>query len=105
MLNEPEKRESPRISWIVETGGRVLPPLEESGQPPLTISGITENISKGGVGLTSDSRLPTNVILRCEFLIPSTSIAIPTLLQVLWSERLSTDQTNQVYRYGLKFLF
>jgi hypothetical protein len=73
-----------------------------SDQVTIGIKGITENISKGGIGLLSEALLPTNAIVRCEFTFPGNSMSIPTLLQVRWCDQV---KTNDSFRIGLKFVF
>jgi len=101
VLNERGKRDSKRIPLVVETTGRLLPALAISDQVPIEIKATTQDISKGGVGLLCEELLPTNAMVRCEFVFPGNSMSIPTLLQVRWSDQV---KTNGAYRLGLKFL-
>jgi hypothetical protein len=64
------------------------------------IEGLTENASKGGIGLISDKLIPTEALVRCEFCLLD-SVIIPTLLKVRWCERVSGSDN---YRIGMEFL-
>lgn len=101
MFNEPEKRNSRRVPWSIAILGSVLPPLAVSETFPITVTGTTENISKDGVAILCEARLATNAILRCECVLPGSSLSIPTLLQVRWSDVV---ELHASYRVGLKFL-
>jgi len=63
--------------------------------------GRTENVARGGVCLLGDRSLPSSSILRCELLVPGTSIGVPTLMQVQWARKV---QDKRRFRIGLRFL-
>jgi hypothetical protein len=95
-----EKRKYPRFPLAVELG-LVRLPLLESTEAPHVCLGTTENVSTGGMAVLSNQPLPLDALVRCEVCIPGTSVSIPTLGKVQWSEEL---QAPTQYRLGLQFL-
>jgi hypothetical protein len=63
--------------------------------------GDTENIARGGLCVISDSPIPSNSVLRCEVVVPGSSVGVPTLMQVRWAEKTVDDRR---FRIGLQFL-
>lgn len=95
-----DKRNHPRFALAVEVGLARLP-LLESSEALHWCSGTTENASRGGMAVLSNQTFPPDTLLRCEIAIPGSSVFIPTLMKVRWSDR-SEGPTN--YRLGLQFL-
>lgn len=96
-----EKRHSRRFACELETRVSLLPQVEATEQSKL-LQGVTENISPGGIALSTHEFVPVDSIVRCEFSVLSGSeIRIPSLLKVRWSEKL--EATGQ-YKLGLQFL-
>jgi hypothetical protein len=62
--------------------------------------GETKDIARGGVCVVSDRVIPTNSVLRCEVVVPGSSVGVPTLMQVRWTEGLD----DRRFRIGLQFL-
>ena len=60
----------------------------------------TKDIGRGGVCVVSDRAIPTNSVLRCEMVAPGSSIGVPTLMLVRWTEGVG----NRRFRIGLQFL-
>jgi c-di-GMP-binding flagellar brake protein YcgR len=82
--------------------GRKLTSLGISRKEPKTaIRGRIQNISQGGVCLLSNRSIPDSSLLRCEIAVSGTRTAIPTLMQVRWTQRNSTSGRSKV---GLQFL-
>ena len=99
-----EKRDSARIPCKLEIRGTVLSPVEslvDLVEQRQLLRGVTENISRGGIGMFSDELLPLDAVVRCEFAVPGRDVIIPTLLKVRWSSRLEGENQHQV---GLQFL-
>lgn len=97
-----DKRDSRRVACELETRGTVLSPVESDEQPQLVLEGTTDNISRGGICLSTDEFVPVDSVVRCEFALPeNTSVIIPSLLKVRWFEK--PEGTNQ-YKLGLQFL-
>ena len=96
-----DRRQSVRSPWVVKIQGRCLSPLEVQDGPPIILLGITENISRRGVGLLSDRFVPAYAVLRCELLIVGTDVHVATLARVRWSQQVAA---NKRYRLGLEFL-
>jgi PilZ domain len=65
------------------------------------INGRIQNISQGGACLQSNELIPESSLVRCAIIIPGTRAAIPTLMQVRWTQR---NSTNGKYRIALQFL-
>lgn len=101
MVEIEEKRNAPRFSWSGDVSVSVLTPVDLPEQPQLALGIIAENISEGGVGLISDWLPPSNAVLRCEFAIPGSSVSIPTLLILRWSQEV---EGKTKYKLGLQFL-
>jgi PilZ domain len=96
-----DKRHSPRIPCKIETRGAVLR-LFEAEETQLAFEGTAENISPGGVNISTDESVPLEAVVRCEFtILESGAIAIPSLLKVCWCDR--SPQTRR-YKVGLQFL-
>jgi PilZ domain len=95
-----EKRNHPRFPLAVEVGFARVPLLESSEVPP-SCSGTTENVGRGGMALLSNQPLPLDSVVRCEIAIPGSSVSIPTLMKVRWSEKME-GKTH--YKLGLQFL-
>jgi hypothetical protein len=70
-------------------------------QPKTVISGRIQNVSQGGACLQSDRPIPVSSLVRCEIVVPGTRAAVPTLMQVRWTQKTST---NGSYKIGLQFL-
>jgi hypothetical protein len=99
--NIDDKRHSPRVPCRIETRGAVLR-IFEAEEAQLAFEGTTENISPGGVNISTDESVPLEAVVRCEFTIPQTGeIAIPSLLKVCWCDR--SPETRR-YKVGLQFL-
>jgi hypothetical protein len=98
----PERRHHPRFLHDIELRGVQLVALEVPRQEPKTvINGRIQNISHGGACLQTDQPIPVSSLVRCEIIIPGTLAAIPTLMQVRWTQR---DSTNGKYKIALQFL-
>lgn len=103
MVETEEKRKSRRYQWVVEIGMTVLSPLDVPEQPRLSMRGMTENISLGGVGVLGDQLLPPDAVVRCEFVISGSPVPISTLLKVQWADKVLEEGKGH-YILGLQFL-
>ena len=82
--------------------GRKLASLGISQKEPKTaIRGRIQNISHGGLCLLSNRSIPVSSLLHCEIVVSGTRVAIPTLMQVRWTERNPTSGRTKI---GLQFL-
>jgi hypothetical protein len=96
------QRHDPRFPCSLELRASKLVSLGTPQQGPKTIiSGRIENVSQSGACLLSDRSIPTSSVVRCEIVVPGTRAAIPTLMQVRWAQKTST---NGRYKIGLQFL-
>jgi hypothetical protein len=97
-----ERRHHPRFRRGLALRWRPLPSLGvPRGEAKAAVRGRIENISQGGLCLLSKRSIPESSLVRCEIAVPGTRAAIPTLTQVRWTERAST---NHGYKIGLQFL-
>jgi len=94
-------RISPRFSHSLELRLGLLTRADILEEPKLLLSGLTENVGRGGVCVLVDESLPENSVVRCEISLPDISMNIPTLMRVRWAQRLTGSQK---YRAGLQFL-
>jgi PilZ domain len=95
------QRQPPRFPCNLELRGSRLASLGvRPDEPKDSIRGRTQNVSQGGVCLLTDRLIPASSLVRCEFAIPGNRVAIPTLMQVAWTQRTP----NGKYEIGLQFL-
>ena len=90
-----------RVACSLELQGRKLAALGDLYKVEPLVRGQIENISRGGVCLLSSGPIPESSLVRCEIEVSQTGVAIPSLMQVRWAEKVST---NGEYRIGLQFL-
>ena len=101
LQNGEEKRYAPRFPWVAEIAAVIYSEFGVPEQTPLVLRGITIDVGKDGIGIAGDRLLRPGVVLRCEICIPDTSVRIPTLLKVRWSNE---GDAKRQYRLGLQFL-
>ena len=65
------------------------------------ILGRVENISKNGLCVLSKRSMLPSSLVRCEIAVSGTRATIPTLMQVRWVRR---NSTNNGYEIGMQFL-
>jgi hypothetical protein len=95
------QREHRRFPCSLELQGSKLVLLGAGAEEPKApIRGQTQNISQGGVCLLNNSSIPASSLVRCEIEVPGNPVAIPTLMQVAWTQRTPTGK----YKIGLQFL-
>ena len=94
-------RISPRFSHSLELRLGLLTRTDILEEPKRLLSGVTENVGRGGVCVLLNEPLPENSVVRCEISLPDISMNVPTLMRVRWSHRLVG---RQKYRAGLQFL-
>jgi hypothetical protein len=97
----PVQRSHLRFPCSLELQGRKAAPLGNPQKAEPVVRGQIENIGRGGVCLLSSRPIPTSSLVRCEIEVSPTRAAIPTLMQVRWAQRTST---NGRFRIGLQFL-
>jgi hypothetical protein len=86
----------------MELRGRKLASLGISRKEPKTvIRGRIQNLSQGGVCFLSNRSIPVSSLVLCEIVVSGTRVAIPTLMQVRWTERNPTSGRTNI---GLQFL-
>ena len=66
------------------------------------VSAAVRNLSRGGICVTSSVPFLTSSVVQCQIGLPDLQFAIPTLMQVMWFDKLA--ETSQ-YAVGLRYLF
>lgn len=94
-------RISPRFSHSLELRLGLLTRADILEEPKLLLSGVTENVGRGGICAVLDEPLPDNSVVRCEISLPDISMNVPTLMRVRWTHRVIGKQK---YKTGLQFL-
>jgi len=95
------QRQPPRFPCGLELRGSKLASLGvPPDEPKDAILGRTQNVSQGGVCLLSNRSIPALSLVRCEIEVLRKRVAIPTLMQVAWTQRTPTGR----YKIGLQFL-
>jgi hypothetical protein len=95
------QRQHPRFPCSLELRGSKLALLgARYSEPKRAIRGQTQNISRGGACLLNNRSIPASSLVRCEIQVPGNRAAIPTLMQVAWTQRTPTG----IYKIGLQFL-
>jgi PilZ domain len=85
----------------MELRARLLTRVDLTRDAEFRVLADTENIGHGGVCVVSDSSIPSNSVLRCEMVVPGSSVGVPTLMQVRWTEK---NGDAHKFRIGLQFL-
>jgi hypothetical protein len=63
------------------------------------------NITSQGMLLVMEEAPKTEQVMNVRVPTPSDPIAIPTLAEVRWTQKVTLDEREDVYLVGLKFLF
>ncbi len=92
-LESDERRRDPRLPWNV-----LLPVYADlGGDASLVMDVITLNISRGGIGLLSERRLPVQALIRTELPL------LPNSPDVTCSVR-SCHELGRWFRIGVNFV-
>jgi hypothetical protein len=95
------QRQHRRFPYSLELRGSKLASLgARPDEPKDPFRGWTQNISRGGICLLSKRSIPASTLVRCEIEAPGKHVAIPTLMQVGWTQKTPTG----TYKTGLRFL-
>ena len=93
-----DRRHHPRLAQAAEIR------LQQLSPPIITaatvLSADVQNLSRGGLCITSRLPLVTSSVLRCQIGVPDLRFAIPSLMQVVWLEKTSEAE----YSVGLRYL-
>ena len=97
-----QQRRDPRFpcSWQLQASKLASLGTPQHG-PKTAVRGRIQNVSQGGACLLGNRSIPASSLVRCEIVVPGTRAAIPTLMQVRWTQKTST---NGSYKIGLQFL-
>jgi hemin uptake protein HemP len=68
-------------------------------------SAVMINITSQGMLLMMEKAPETEQVMNVRVPTPSDPIAIPTLAEVRWTQKVAIDERDDVYLVGLKFLF
>lgn len=100
VLGRPERRLQERFPSHIELRVKQLTSLGFlPGEPDAAIRGQIQNISGGGICLLSGRSIAGSSLVRCEITVSGTGAAIPTLMQVRW-----TQVSVNGYEIGLQFV-
>jgi len=93
-----DRRHHPRLEQPAEICLQQLsPPIMTDAK---LVSAEVDNISRGGIRITSSTPLVTSSVVRCQIGMPDMRFAIPSLMQVVWLEQTGASQ----YSAGLRYL-
>lgn len=96
-----ERRNHPRLAHSAEISIQQLSPrLERAAR---VVSAEVQNLSRGGICIGSRVPLMTASVVQCQIGVPDLQFAIPTLMQVVWIEKLDKPGASQ-YTVGLRYL-
>ena len=97
----PDKRHSPRFSSTMQLKGWRLAPWVSGSKRRSAIRGQIENIGRGGICVLTERLIPISSLVRCEIGLSRIRVAIPTLMQVRWSQKSASSGRHRI---GLQFL-
>lgn len=100
LMARNDRRHHPRIAQSVEVS--IQPFSPDAALPGDAVSAAVRNLSRGGICVTSSVPLITSSVVQCQIGLPDLQFAIPTLMQVMWFDKLA--ETSQ-YAVGLRYLF
>jgi hypothetical protein len=84
-----------------------LEKLGSSSRPSTLLTGVTENISQGGLALVSDQPLAVGTRVVCDITMPNLPRPLRVLAEVVHSDSKDgrvVDRTVSIYKSGLKIL-
>jgi c-di-GMP-binding flagellar brake protein YcgR len=84
-----------------------LAKLATAQRPTNVLSGVTENISEGGLALVSEQPLALGTHVVCDITVPSLPRPMRALAEVVRSDSNDgriVDRTQTVYKSGLKII-
>jgi hypothetical protein len=93
------RRHHPRLAQSAEISIYQLSPHLETAAN--AVSADVQNFSRGGVCIASHTPLVTSSVVQCQIGVPDLLFAIPTLMQVVWLEKIGASE----YSIGLRYLF
>jgi hypothetical protein len=98
MLATHDRRRNERVPHNVDVRLQELSPV--SGLPNCAVSAQVQNLSRGGICVSSELPLTTSCVVQCEISLPDMPVAIPTLMQVVWVDEIHRAK----YVCGLQYL-
>jgi hypothetical protein len=84
-----------------------LEKLAQSPRPASVLTGMTENISQGGLSLVSEQPLAIGTKVVCDITVPNLPRPMRALAEVVRSDSKDgriVDRTQTIYKAGLKIL-
>jgi hypothetical protein len=101
MIDEDrEKRRHPRLPVHTEIVGREFLLLESPQRVNETVRGRVEDVSEGGLCISTNRPLTVSFPIRCELPFADSPVPVPTLMKVQWTREISP----QLHHSGLRFL-
>jgi len=94
-----DRRHHPRLVQSAEISIRQLSPHVEMAAK--LISADVQNLSRGGICIRTRVPLVTSSAVQCQIGVPDVLFAIPTLMQVVWLEKIDASE----FSVGLRYLF
>ena len=98
----PDRRRHQRLPVKGEIVGLELSLLGLPQTKKKTIRCRVEDISPGGLCVRTSRPLTVSFPIRCELPFPNTPVAVPVIVKVQWTQRISSEHHS--YRSGLQFL-
>ena len=95
-----ERRRDPRHQTTCSFIGYPLAPARPPQKQSDPVEGRIVDISAGGLRVATRGTLDVSVPLRSEITFPGMPTAVPTLVEVCWSQRAG----DQGFLVGLRFL-
>jgi hypothetical protein len=100
LMARNDRRHHRRISQPIEISIQQFSP--DAALTSEVVPAAVLNVSRGGMCLASHVPFLTSSVLQCQISVPDLQVVIPTLMQVVWFDKI--DQTAR-YAVGLRYLF
>lgn len=99
LMARNDRRHHPRLAQSAEISLHQLSPHLATAAN--VVSAEVHNFSRGGLCIASRIPLVTSAVVQCQIGVPDLRFAIPTLMQVVWLDKISAAE----YSVGLRYLF
>ena len=98
------ERSNRRLSYekeVIVSKGAQFALKAPKGSTKSVATGQMKNISNGGLCLVSKTKVNVNDFLRLSFKLEALPVAIPTLVEVRWVQKMS----DSFFKFGVRFVF
>jgi hypothetical protein len=99
LMARNDRRRYPRLAQLAEIS------IQQLSLHGTTIDNVVsadvQNLSRGGICIGSRVPLVTSSVVQCQIGLPDLTFAIPTLMQVVWLEKIGASE----YSVGMRYLF